>query len=198
MDALQALHRRFSVHPRHLQTPVPDAQQLELMLQAALTAPDHGWLRPWRFLVIEGEARQRLGDLFAEALLQKGIDKPAELNRQREKPQRAPMTLVIVARVQPDSKIPEIEQLLAAAAAAEHMQLAAQALGFASMWTTGGNAYEPHVAAGLGLGEHERILGFLNVGTPASAQEPPARPRPNGLLLRWEQPGVVRELSAEG
>src|SRR5690606_17083760 len=165
MDALDLLLNRVSV--TRLCEPAPDAAQLDLLFRAALRAPDHGQLRPWRFLTIDGEARERLGELFVEALMV-SESQPSEeaLQKARKMPMRAPMLVVVIARVLPHPKIPESEQMLAVSCAAHGLLLAAHAQGIGAVWRTGAFAYDPKVSSGLGLSAQERVLGFLYLGTP--------------------------------
>jgi len=163
MDALQALQQRVSV--ARLAGPVPDQQSQDSLFKAALRAPDHGMLRPWRFLTISGDDRLALGELFVSA---QQADNPdmTEVRHQRmlAKPLRAPLIIVVIAVLTEHAKVPELEQLLSAGAAAQNMLVAAHAMGLGAMWRTGGMAYHPTVQLGLGLKEHERLLGFLYVG----------------------------------
>ena len=163
MDALDALLNRTS-SPR-LGGSEPPADALNNIFKAALRAPDHALLRPWRFLLVRGDARLRLGELFAGAEKQ---DDPeiaeALLEKTRAKPLRAPLIVVVIARVLAHPKVPEVEQLLSAGAAVENMMLAAFAQGVGAMWRTGGMAYHPFVHKGLGLLDNEQIVGFLYLG----------------------------------
>lgn len=165
MDALTNLHTRTS-YPR-VAGPVPDEAIIDNIFQAALRAPDHGQLRPWRFLRIEGESLQRLGKLFAEAALK---DDPeldtAALNKLADKAKRAPLIIATVSRAAPHPKIPEFEQDLSAAAATQSMLLAAHAQGIGAVWRTGPMAEHPHVLDGLGLQSHEKLIAFLYIGFP--------------------------------
>lgn len=169
MDALTLLHSRNSA-PR-LTTPAPDQEALECMLQAALRVPDHARLNPWRFLTIAGDSRQQLGQLFIEAANQKRLaaNEPAltdeESAKLAAKPLRAPLILVVIARVEEHYKVPELEQLLSAGCAAYAILLAAHALGYAGMWRTGSNAFDATVKRGLGLKDNESIIGFIYLGT---------------------------------
>lgn len=164
MDALDALHLRSSV-PK-LSGPLPSQEMLDNIYKAAFRAADHAVLRPWRFLVVKGEARERLGDLFAEAGLAKdaSLDNAA-LDKLRAKPLRAPLVLICISSFKPHPKVPEIEQDLSAGAATQNMLLAAFAQGLGAMWRTGTLAYDPTVKSGLGLSENEKIIGFLYIGT---------------------------------
>lgn len=164
MDALTALHSRSSTG--QLDQPGPTATQLNNIIQAGLRASDHGLLRPWKFLLIEGSARQKLGELFVDVATQ---DNPALGSEEKAKlqnnPLRAPTIIVAIAKVRPSDKIPAIEQVLSAAGAAQLMLLAAHAQGLGAIWKTGKMAYHPQVHKGLALEEGEQIIGFLYFGT---------------------------------
>jgi nitroreductase len=162
MDALDALLNRVSA-PR-LGAPAPDAAQRELLFRAALRAPDHGQLRPWRFLTIEGAAREQLGELLAQAL--PADASPEALSKARAMPLRAPLLVVVIARVQAHAKVPAQEQVIAAGCAAHGILLAAHAQGIGAVWRTGELAYNAQVAAGLGLAVDEQVIAFLYLGTP--------------------------------
>ena len=136
MNVLEALQNRVSVS--RLFEPAPSAEQREQLFAAALRAPDHGQLSPWRFLTIEGEARERLGELFVQGLSATNAPvKPEALEKARKGPLRAPLLVVVVACLQDHPKIPRQEQLLAAGCAAHGLLLAAQGLGLVSMWRSG-------------------------------------------------------------
>ncbi|WP_110969553.1 nitroreductase family protein [Pseudomonas huaxiensis] len=164
MEALDVLLNRVSV-PR-LTDPAPNAAQREGLFQAALRAPDHGQLRPWRFLTVEGEARARLGELFAEVVALKGDATEAALDKARAMPLRAPLLVLVIARTQEHFKVPVSEQVLAAGCAGHGILLAAHAQGIGAVWRTGEMAYSAHVAKGLGLEAGEELIGFLYLGTP--------------------------------
>lgn len=168
MNALDALLQRVSVSK--LTEPAPAQSQREAIFGAALRAADHGRLRPWRFLVIEGDARKQLGALYTAAGLENNSTAPEEtLERYRQMPLRAPLIVVVIASCVEHPKVPEIEQVISAGAAAQNMITAAYALGIGAIWRTGEFAYHPSVARGLGLAPHEKIVGYLYLGTPAGA-----------------------------
>ncbi|MFM1896311.1 MAG: hypothetical protein RLZZ385_1385 [Pseudomonadota bacterium] len=164
MDALQALHNRTSV-PK-LGDPAPTADQLQAIFRAALRAADHGVLRPWRFLVIRGEALGRLADLFAQATEADTPDcDPLTLEAARAKALRAPVIIVTICRHRESPKVPLLEQQISAGAATQNMLNAAFALGLGAMWRTGPFATHPLVMKGLGLADHETIIAFLYLGS---------------------------------
>ena len=165
MQALDALLNRVSV-PRLLD-PAPTAEQREVLFGAAMRAPDHGHLQPWRFLTVEGEAREQLGEILAQAALLQDAEAPqAVVDKARNGPLRAPLVVVVVARLQDHLKYPKSEQLLAAGCAAHGILLAAYAQGIGAVWRTGELAYSAQVAKGLGLAEGEQVIAFLYLGTP--------------------------------
>ena len=162
MKALEALHSRNSA-PRL--TGEVSESHLGNILKAGLRAPDHAQLRPWRVLVIDGKARDKLGALFAQAKLARDPDQtPEQLAKIKGKPLRAPLVIVVAAKIVEHVKVPEIEQLLSAGACAQNMLLAAHAQGLGAMWRTGEMAYDPLVHKGLGFEDNEKIVGFLYVG----------------------------------
>ena len=187
MEALETILTRQSVAPAFLAEPAPDGEQLERILAAGASAPDHGRLRPWRFIVIRGEARHRLGRTFADALLRRQPDAPeAALEQERARPLRAPLLIAVAARLDPQHpKIPEIEQVLSTGAAVQNILLAAHAQGFGAKWLTGANAYDEHVRAALGLAADHRLVGFIHLGTIAGT--PPAVPHadPRDHTVEW-------------
>lgn len=187
MDVLDALAGRISVAA--LADPGPDAAQREAMLAAAMRAPDHGRMRPWRFVWVEGEGRRALGEAFAAAALANDPSAdPSVLERERGKPLRAPLVLAVAATPRERRGVPEIEQVLSAGAAAQNVLLAAHAMGFGAIWRTGDAAYAPAVRAALGLAETDRIVAFLYIGTRRAAPEPPP-PLPPGLVSLWTGAG---------
>ena len=185
-DPLKHL-QRSSTPAKVLSEPAPDDAQLRRILEIAMNAPDHGRLRPYRFIAIRGDARYRLSDIFVQATRRREPDVDAAyLAKQREKPLRSPLILVVVAKLIESEKIPEIEQMLSAGAAAHGLLLAANALGFGSIWLTGANAYDPYVRNELGLAENERIIGFVYLGTPELEIPPRALPEIAEYLSDWE------------
>jgi nitroreductase len=170
MDAMELLLTRSS--GVKLTDPAPSDAEFEQILKAAVRAPDHGRLKPWRFLSIRGAGRDKLGDLYVEtAQMASPHATPEALGRERDKALRAPLVVIVIAKLStlPNVKVPEVEQLLSAGAAAQNILLAAHALGYAAVWKTGDVAYHHHFKAGLGLAANEHIIGILFVGTRADA-----------------------------
>jgi nitroreductase len=146
-------------------------------LTVASRVPDHGKLTPWRFIVFEGEARLKAGAAIEAAFLAKYPDaKPEQIDYEQNRLARAPLVIAVVSRAGPHVKIPEWEQVLSAGAAAMSLVLAAHALGYGANWITEWYAYDRRVLDALGLSEHEKIAGFIHIGTPV--HPPEDRPRP--------------------
>jgi nitroreductase len=152
-----------------------------------MSAPDHGNMLPYRFIVIRGEAREQLSQVFAEAATQRGLD-PQAVNKQKAKPLRSPLIVAVVARIEATPAIPEIEQLLSAGCAAQHIQLASRMLGFGSIWLTGDNCYDQSVYRAFGLDLDERLVGFIYIGTPVQPPAKKNRPPASTRTEFWVEP----------
>ena len=187
MDAMEMLLGRSSA--MQLSGPAPSDDDLDKMIRSALRAPDHGRLRPWKFLVVREDMRGKFGDLLAESVKTKMPEaSPEMLERERAKAMRAPMIVVVAYKPKPAAKIPGVEQMMAAGAAAQNIMLAAHALGYGAMWKTGDSAYDDKVKVGLGLEPADTIIGFLYVGArvePANPPPPRPRPEPKDFLVDW-------------
>lgn len=185
-SALALLATRKSASVKALGEPGPTEQELDRILTIAVRVPDHGKLTPWRFIVIEGEARRDFGALLAERWqeLHPGHGEES-LAIQRSLPFRAPLMLVLVSRAAPHPKIPEWEQQLSAGAVGQNILLAAAAIGIGCQWNTDWFAYDREIAAKLGLAGHERVAGFFYFGRPREPLEDRPRPDPGLLLTRW-------------
>jgi nitroreductase len=184
MDALDLMLSRESA--LKLESPGPSVEELDRIFDSAVRAPDHGRLRPWQFVVIREEQRAAFGALIADALRQRDPTvSDAELQRERDKAFRAPVIVVVAAKVRKGHKIPEIEQIASASAAAQTIMLAAPALGYGAVWKTGAPAYDPVVKTALGLAADDDIIGFLYVGTRAGGSSPIPRPEARDFVTTW-------------
>ena len=170
-EIINFLTQRRSVTAKNMTDPGPDDDQLQKILAAGIRVPDHGRLSPRQFIVIKGDARAKFGDVLADAFEKANDDTFDELLEiERERFQRAPVVVAVTSRVVKEHKIPEWEQQLSSGAACMNMLNAAHAMGFTAQWLTEWPAYNDDVAGALGLGENERIAGFVYVGSPV---EPP-------------------------
>ena len=176
-DAQHLLRTRRSVKPIELAAPGPNGPDLDTLLTVASRVPDHGKLAPWRFIVFEGDARQKAGDIFARIFRENRPDATDDqVAFERNRFTRAPLVVGVVSRAAPHAKIPEWEQVMSAGAAAMNLVTAAYAHGFSANWLTEWYAYDRRVLDALGLAPHERMVGFVHIGTPR--QPPEDRPRP--------------------
>ena len=175
MDTIEAIHRRTSVK-RFSARPV-EREKIEQLLDAGAQAPNHYKVRPWRFVVISGAARERLGAVMAEVFQRRFPDLPPEaLQKERAKPLRSPAIIAVGVDAPAEPKVLEIENICAAAAACENILLAAQAMGLGGHWRTGGAASDPDIKRFLGFGASEALIAFLYIGYPEADTPPPARP----------------------
>jgi nitroreductase len=185
-DPIDLLRKRRSLKPNELGPPAPSPAELDTLLTIASRVPDHGKLAPWRFVVFEGEAREKAGEAIAAAYVAKYPDaKEEHIAYERTRLARAPLVIAVVSRAAPHVKIPEWEQVLSSGAAAMNLLVAAQALGFGATWITEWYAYDRRVLDALGLAPHEKIAGFVHIGHPSVASEDRARPALSEIVTRF-------------
>jgi len=185
-DVLDLLKSRRSIRPADLGPPGPSRPALDTMLTIAARVPDHGKLVPWRFIVFEGEGRLAAGEHIGAAFRADHPDAGLEAcDAERMRLARAPLVVAVVSRAAPHVKIPEWEQVLSAGAAAMNLVLASHALGFAASWITEWYAFDRRVLDAFGLKPHERIVGFVHVGTPRRASADRPRPRLEDIVTRF-------------
>jgi nitroreductase len=183
-DALNVLMTRQSHWP--LAEPAPDDSQLQQIFDAALRAPDHGALRPWRFVLIRGGARLKLGELLVDLACARAPEEPRSAHEHRgRRALAAPVVIALVVSLTRETKVPEVEQLLSVGAAAMNMLNAIHMLGFGGFWATGPDSYEPQMHRALGLAERDRLLGFLFVGTPPDGVRAVERPSSDRYVTEW-------------
>ena len=169
MDALTALQQRVS--SAILEAPAPSDAQLGEMFKAALRAPDHGALTPWRFLTIAGEARQKFSDGLHAIREAEGATE-RDLKKLKTIGLRAPLIIVAIASLKDSDKIPDVEQDWSAVAATQNLILAAEAQGLGAIWRTGWPAFHAEVNALLGLSADEKIVGFVYLGQRPAERRP--------------------------
>jgi nitroreductase len=179
MPSLDFLNSRLSVPSRQLGEPAPSSEQIELLLAAAIRAPDHGKLMPARLVLIRGAARAKLG--AALAALHRRIEPSAAettFDKDRERYNFAPLIICVIARVdEHHAKVPAQEQILSAGCVAYNLLLGAHALGYGAQWLTGWAAYDREAAALLGLAANERVIGFVHIGSTQKAASEGPRPK---------------------
>lgn len=176
-ETIALLARRRSAPALALAEPGPTSEEIETILGIAARVPDHGKLAPWRFIVFSGEGRDRAGAIVAEVFAEAN---PAADASQRATEKRrfslAPLVIGVVSRAGPHQKIPEWEQVLSAGAVCMNLIVAANALGYASVWLTEWYAYDRAVLERLGVEPHEKIAGFVHIGRAPGPRDD--RPRP--------------------
>lgn len=185
-ETIDLLLTRRSAKALTMVEPGPDAQEVEIILRAGARVPDHGKLAPWRFVVFKGEARRDFGAVLRESFTRgqpNATDDQAEFEANRLL--RAPVVVAVVSRVTPGIKIPEWEQLLSAGAVCQNMLIAAVALGYGAQWLTEWYAFDPQVGEALGLGENERVAGFLYFGSESVAKDDRPRPELSDIVSDW-------------
>ena len=181
---LLPLDLRRSVPARQLGEPGPDDATVLRMLRSAVRVPDHGKRVPFRFVRIAGAARARLGEALAALAQRRDPDAPAAvLDKDRQRFSHAPLVIAVVAVLDPqDQQIPEQERLLSAGSVCFALLQAAQSLGFGACWLTGWPAHDAEARTLMGLGPHERVAGFIHIGTPTLEAPERNRPDPQALL----------------
>ncbi|HXF86515.1 MAG TPA: nitroreductase [Anaerolineales bacterium] len=176
MEVLEAIHTRRTLG-KVKADPVP-REIIEKLLSAAVQAPNHYKVRPWRFVVLTGEGRKKLGEVFAASQRDRMPDLPPEaLDKTRAIPLQAPVVIAVGVDKPTEPKVLEIENICAAAAACQNILLAAHALGLGAKWRTGEWAHDPKVKEFLGFEPDQHILAFLYIGYPEFT--PDAQPRPS-------------------
>jgi nitroreductase len=173
--ALDLLLSRRSGSAKAMGEPGPSREQLAAILKAGARAPDHGKLFPWRFIVFEGDSRERFGRMLGEILEAEG-ERERQIDEETKRFLRAPLVVGVISAARELIKIPVWEQELSAGAVCQNLLIAAHASGFVANWITEWYAYHPKVKERLGLKPGERVAGFIYIGT--STVELEERPRP--------------------
>ncbi len=182
---LSLLHSRRSGKPREMIAPGPNAEQLDAILSVATRVPDHGKLAPWRLVVIGAEQREALRDLFVNAYRAEKPDAGRLEIEAMEAMARQGQALVVVLFSPKESKIPTWEQQLSCGAACMQLLNAAHASGFVGSWLTGWPTYSDAVRNAFGA-NHEKIAGFVYIGTAGAELSERPRPDPDDVISSWE------------
>lgn len=184
---LQFLARRRSGLVRAMGQPGPTTEQRDLILKLAARVPDHRKLFPWRFILFEGKARERFGERLAKKFIKDNPDAPeSRVTHERERFLRAPLVVGVISSPKDCPRgTPIWEQELSAGAVCQNMLLAARASGFAAQWLSEWYAFDPEINEDIGLKDHERVAGYIYMGT--ATEHPMERPRPelNTLITYW-------------
>ncbi len=185
-DALELLKTRRSVKPREMAGPGPSPAELETILTIGARVPDHGKLAPWRFIIFEGDARQRAGEIIAKVFSEKHPQaSEAEIETEKKRLTDAPLVIGVVSSTKPHPKVPPFEQELSAGASAMNIVTAATALGYGAAWLTGWFCFDRDVLDRLGLKPDEKLAGMIHIGTPTKPSEDRPRPALSEIVTRF-------------
>ena len=175
MDVFEAIYNRHS--QKKVKEDLVPRELIEKLLSAAVQAPNHYKVRPWRFIVLTGDAREKLGDVMSASLRERQPDFPQEaFDKARATPLQAPLVIAVGVDKPTEAKVLEIENICAVATACQNLLLAAHALGLCAKWRTGEWARDARVKEFLGFYSDQHIVAFIYVGYPEFAIEHPPRP----------------------
>lgn len=169
MNIEEAIRTRRSIG-KLKKDPVP-RELVERIIEAAVWAPNHHRTEPWKFVVLTGEGRRRLGAAYAEiageTLSGSTEEERAErLTKEEAKALRAPVVIAAACSPSQAPKVMRSEELAAVHAAVQNMLLAAHACGLGAIWRSGEPAYHPAMKRWLELDEHDEVTGLIYVGYP--------------------------------
>lgn len=181
----QNMHQRQSIG--HLLEPAPNAEQLELAFQAALTAPDHHRLKPTKFVVIPIAQREAFGELLSQALVDLGQTEIAQIERVKNHPFRAPLLILALTTLQDHAKVPHFEQILSSGAAIQNFILSLQVQGFSTIWRSGAVVESVLFKEALGITANDLVSGIIYIGTAAKAIAPRAEIYTADYVSRWHE-----------
>ena len=185
-DAIELLKLRRSVKPLEMSGPGPSPAELETILTVGARVPDHGKLTPWRFIVFEGDARVRAGEVIAKVFALKNPQAaPTDIEIEKHRLTDAPLVIGVVSFTKPHPKVPPWEQELSAGASAMNIVTAATALGYGACWLTGWFAFDRDVLDGLGLKADEKLAGFIHIGRASKASQDRPRPALTDIVTRF-------------
>jgi len=172
-----------------LKDPAPSADEIALMIRVASRVPDHGRLEPWRFILYRGQARHDVGEaLAALAESREGPLTEARRNQERTRFSRAPLVIGVVSSPKDHPKIPQWEMFLSAGAAAMNLVIAANGLGYGANWITNWYSDTEEGRRILGLAPHERVAGFVHIGTFDGSPQERQRPEPDAISADYSGP----------
>ncbi|WP_458760462.1 nitroreductase family protein [Afipia sp. TerB] len=185
-EALDLLKTRRSLKPIEMTGPGPSAAELETILTIGARVPDHGKIAPWRFIVFEGDARTKAGEIFKKVFRAKNVTAtPDQVEAEGKRFTHAPLVIAVVSKTASHPKVPPWEQELSAGASAMNIVHAAHALGYVANWLTGWMAFDRDVLNALGLGPEEKIAGFIHIGKASQPVEDRPRPALSDIVTRF-------------
>ena len=184
-DALNNILNRNS--HRSLTEPAPSQEEMELVFQAALRAPDHAWLRPTSFIEVQGEGLKKLSDAFVSFAKENIKDLEIEkLKKYEQAPFRAPMIVVLVCTPKEHPMVPEVEQIMSTATAGQNILLALNAMGYGGIWRTGTFSLNDKIGGYLELDEGQQVVGYLYIGTPEGKAKKIPKLDTQDFVTKWD------------
>lgn len=185
METLEAIQTRNSVPL--LTDPAPTSEEMSQVYKGALRAPDHARLRPWKFIEVRGDSRDKLAKIFIDTATALNSDlSENEISKLEKAPHRAPMVIILAANIKEHPKVPEIEQIISLGAAAQNILLGIHEIGYSAIWRTGNMAFNPEITKFLGLEENFKIIGYLYVGTSTGKEKPIPELEIQDFLEVWD------------
>ena len=185
METLEAIQTRNSVPL--LTDPAPTSEEMSEVYKGALRAPDHAKLRPWKFIEVRGDSRDKLAKIFIDTATALNSDlSENEISKLEKAPHRAPMVIILAANIKEHPKVPEIEQIISLGAAAQNILLGIHEIGYSAVWRTGNMAFNPEITKFLGLEENFKIIGYLYVGTSTGKEKPIPELEIQDFLEVWD------------
>jgi nitroreductase len=188
-DVIDFLLSRKSPPISQLHEPAPDDAQIGLMIRVATRVPDHGLLEPWRFILYRGKVRAKIGEFFAKrATEREGLLTDQRIAQEKARFTRAPLVIGVVSSPKAHERIPEWEQFLSGGNAAYSLVLAAHALGYGANWVSNWFADDAPSRVYLGLAPHERVVGFVHIGSYDVRIPDRPRPEPSAVMRDYSGP----------
>ena len=185
METLEAIQTRNSVPL--LTDPAPTSEEMSEVYKGALRAPDHARLRPWKFIEVRGDSRDKLAKIFIDTATALNSDlSENEISKLEKAPHRAPMIIILAANIKEHPKVPEIEQIISLGAAAQNILLGIHEIGYSAVWRTWNMAFNPEITKFLGLEENYKIIGYLYVGTSTGKEKPIPELEIQDFLEVWD------------
>lgn len=183
-SAYALITSRQNISPKRLDEPAPSPEDMALIFQAAAAAPDHGLVRPWRFVIVPQDKRRELAEVFALALIDRDPGATLEqIEAAREKAHRAPCLMLVVARLGPcEPPVPELERMVSVGCAIQNMLLMAHSLSYGSSLTSGQAMQSPRMRQLFALAEGEQAVCFVNIGTVSKRKPARLHPTPDTFV----------------
>ena len=189
-DTIEFLLTRRSTVANMMDGPGPSDAELQKILETGMRVPDHGHLTPWRFIVLRGDAREKIGAVIAASYRNNNPEATEErIEIEQERLTRAPVVVAVLSRVHKGHKIPEWEQVLSAGAACQTMLIASQSMGYAAQWLTEWYAYDADVKTAIGAAAGDEIAGYVYIGNEIAKGKERARPKYENIVFEWPAVG---------